>query len=155
LLNRQPSAAELDGWGKLMAGGLSRSEAAYAFLHTREFGTRMIAENYMQLLGRLPEQGAVDGWLKVIAQTDTFQSVTEGVLASPEYYARKGADAYQWVTALYQDVLGRQPEWPGLSGWIGYLQAGGSRQTAADQFVNSHEAHLNAVQDAYHILLAR
>jgi RHS repeat-associated protein len=155
LLNREPSAPEVSGWATALASNLARTESVMELLHSPDFIGRMLTQNYSQLLGRDPDPGASNLWLQAIQGAGTYQSMTESILASPEYFNRHGGDNYQWVTALYADVLGRQPDWPGLLGWVSFLNAGAPRATVAVQFVQSEEAHIDAVADAYLTLLGR
>jgi hypothetical protein len=47
--------------------------------------------------------------------------------------------ATPYVTTLYRDVLGRAPDSVGLSAWLSFLQAGGSREQVAQAFWESPE----------------
>ena len=153
LLGRTPASSEVSGWVNDLQNGLTAVGLADGFLGSSEYGSDIVREHYLQLLGRQPESGITTSWLGLLQSAGGFEPMTIGVLASAEYYAKSGGAGQQWVTALYRDVLGRQPDPAGWSHWLAQLQAGATSQSIAADFVNSQEAHLLAVQDAYQALL--
>src|SRR5205085_9763338 len=83
------------------------------------------------------------------------QPLEVGILASPEYYALHGSDPSQWLSAVYQDALKRSPDPAGVAAWNALLSGGSSRVAVAAGIAASHEAHLQAATDAYHMFLGR
>jgi hypothetical protein len=106
-------------------------------------------------LGREPEPGIANYWLSVLGNQADYPELTAEILASPEYFGNHGDTLQQWVTGLYQDVLGRQASTPEQNGWVDALQAGASRIAVARDFVYSHEANRAIMEDAYHLFLGR
>src|SRR5207302_7037947 len=90
-----------------------------------------------------------------INATGSYDRMTIEVLGSNEYFARHGGSNVAWVTALYNDVLGRSPDASGLSSWVAGLDGGLARTTVVAGFINSTEAHALTAQDVYITLLER
>ncbi len=155
LLDRTPVSSEVSSWVNDLQNGLTTAQLGRGFLGSTEYGTDIVREHYLQLLGREPEAGITASWLGLLQSAGGYEPMTIRVLASPEYYAKGGGDAQHWVTALYSDVLGRQPDASGLSNWLVQLQAGATTQRVAAGFVNSPEARMLTVQDGYQTLLGR
>jgi hypothetical protein len=60
-----------------------------------------------------------------------------------------------FVTALYGDVLDRDPDAQGMAGWVAFLQAGGTRQQVAQGFWESAEHRGLQVDQFYQTYLHR
>jgi hypothetical protein len=76
----------------------------------------------------------------VRAGTVTPTQLADFFTASPEFMATYGAlDDTQFVTLLYQNVLGRAPDAAGLSGWVGLLGSGYTRGQVLIGFSDSAE----------------
>jgi subtilisin-like proprotein convertase family protein len=60
-----------------------------------------------------------------------------------------------FVTALYQDILGRTPGAAEIEGWTNTLDAGKSRQYVAFQIASSNEARTITISSDYQRLLGR
>lgn len=72
------------------------------------------------------------------------------------YGAMQGAfDPTCYVTGLYRDVLGREPDAGGLVSWVGAIEGGVGASSVADGFVRSEEARVSFVVDRYESLLRR
>lgn len=73
-----------------------------------------------------------------------------GIIGSPEYYATAGelypnlAPDAAWVTALYNNILGRSPDEQGLGYWVDYIQTN-SKQSVVLGFVTSAEYRLSLI----------
>jgi serralysin len=66
--------------------------------------------------------------------------VAGGFIAAPEFTATYGAlDDAQFVTQLYRNVLGREPEPEGLAYHVARLQSGASRAQVLVGFSESPE----------------
>src|SRR5262245_15780842 len=99
-------------------------------------------------------QGEIESWAGVMRLAGTAEPLTVGVLASQEYESRHG-DTYEWITSLYENVLGRRPEWAGLNGWLEYAATEPTREGVVSFFVDGPEAHELSVREGYHALLGR
>lgn len=81
---------------------------------------------YQASLGRPPDQGGLNFWIGAVQAGATLADLATGFLASPEFIARFGAGLPNggFVTAIYQNVLGRAPDLDGLAFWTGNLDRG-------------------------------
>ncbi len=81
--------------------------------------------------------------------------VTDPVLPEPTGVGESLSNAV-FVTHLYQDVLGRNPDAGGYTGWVNALDAGSlSRVQVADGFLDSTEYRANVLISYYATQLGR
>ncbi|MCY4428173.1 MAG: DUF4214 domain-containing protein [Halieaceae bacterium] len=83
---------------------------------------------YYGSLGRAPDREGFDFWLdSILAETRTIEEVAEAFVKSPEFIGladvnssgNVGAD--EFVTHMYRNVFGRQPDQQGFNWWVGQL----------------------------------
>jgi hypothetical protein len=95
---------------------------------------------YQALLGRAPDLAGLSGW-DASLHTSSKSAVAQGVVGSAEYQAaHAGENDTQFVSVLYQKLLGRSADPAGLSGWTKAMGAGMSRGDAAAGIADSPEA---------------
>jgi hypothetical protein len=77
---------------------------------------------------------------------NSLESVADAFVVSPEFQLTYGTlDDAQFVTLLYENVLGREPDPTGLADWTGQLGSGVTRGQILIGFSESQEAiHLFA-----------
>jgi Domain of unknown function (DUF4214) len=97
---------------------------------------------HLGLLGRSPSPVELRADVEQYRETGSFVGLTEEVLSSPEYLARRAGSPSDdvFVRRLYADVLGRQPDRGGAASWLTNLGQGMSRAVVAAEFVQSPEA---------------
>jgi len=102
---------------------------------TGEFVDRI----YRSVLGRPSEDAGRQYWVTGI-ENGTFapDEVVLTMLNSQEFVGRNLSDE-QYVTALYQAFLNREPDASGLANWVNALNNGASRQDIARGFASSAE----------------
>ena len=159
VLRRAPDAAGLAGWLALLNGGASRSSVVDGFsesaenqaatdLATRGYATAtldgatfgQVFRLYGATLARTPDSAGFDGWTTALANGQTLAGITAGFVNSAEFqktYGSLGNAAF--VTLLYNNVLGRAPDFAGLNGWLDQLSKGASRASVVDGFSESAE----------------
>ncbi|WP_322114167.1 DUF4214 domain-containing protein [Pseudomonas sp. KU26590] len=94
------------------------------------------------LFGRTPDYQGLNGWLTQQAMGSSDAEIRDGFLNSAEATQHYGGlGDRDFVLALYRTILHRTGEESGVSSWSMLLQAGGSRTTVADGFLNSRESH--------------
>jgi YD repeat-containing protein len=86
-------------------------------------GQRITAD-YQQLLGRGPEPGAVDFWLRQYQQEVSNENVVAGIVGSPANFQRLENNVVDWVFGAYEAILGRAPDDTGLAVWLTALGNG-------------------------------
>jgi hypothetical protein len=156
VLSRVPVSQEVSGWAiAYNAAGQNNLVVANGIVNSSESLARIIGEDYSRLLGRAPELGAVPNWLHALNTGLNTQQLLVVIASSEEYYARQGGTNTAWLTGLYQDLLGRQPDPVGRAAWSSALQQGLSRAAVATGFVYSGEENALQVDQAYRDLLGR
>jgi hypothetical protein len=96
----------------------------------------------------------------IFGHRDVGSTVCPGRYAYPKLpeirsgvVARAGAEPF--VRALYQDMMGRAADWPGLSTWTSALAGGATRRAVSRGFSNSSEYRMLSITHAYEQVLGR
>ncbi|WP_158745809.1 DUF4214 domain-containing protein [Acidisphaera sp. L21] len=77
---------------------------------------------YTAALGRTPDQAGLAFWTDALQHGTALSTVAAGFLNAPEYAARLGATSNSnFVTQIYQNVLGRAPDAAGQAFWTSNL----------------------------------
>lgn len=160
VLGRDPDPAGYNAWLNALNTGFSRVSLVSAFTDSPESVERTLIPSqsyainsmhydiegaifrlYQATLGRTPDPAGFTGWVNYI-QTDqaTYSSVILGFIGSAEFTnSYGGLNNTQFVTLLYNNVLGRQPDPDGLQGWVNYLNSGATRADVVTGFAESAE----------------
>ncbi len=155
LLNRAPNTREVAAWGQeLAAGALSRQQLAQGIWDSGEHRALEVAQYYQTYLHRSPGPGEMAGWVLDFLQGASEEQVQLGFLTSAEY-EQDHAGAAAYVTALYQDVLGRAPDAGGLASAEQALGLGASLGAIASTFLTSGERAQQVIVADYRTFLGR
>ena len=86
-----------------------------------------VARLYQAGLGRAPDQGGLNYWIAALQNGAPLADLATGFLSSPEFAGRFGTGLGNsaFVSAIYDNVLGRPPEAAGLAFWTAGLDRGG------------------------------
>jgi uncharacterized protein DUF4214 len=144
VLGRAPSAVELSsGLALLTANPAGLPDLAVGVLQSPEFenNASYLTKCYLALLGRDPDYTS---WMQIfkLMQSGAQQVTTlNGFLAAPEYLAQYPGTMTNpvFVTSLYQNLLGRAPDAPGLAYWNFLLNFGIPRSLVLNGFLTSPE----------------
>lgn len=161
VLGRAPDPAGQTSWTTALSSGrMSRSEVVAGFSESREFQDGTAASSlafgraghqngwlddvfrlYRATLARDPDYAGLTGWTEALAGGQSFMSVVRSFVASPEFLARYGTTTDgQFVTLLYQNVLGRAPDPAGFASWTAALASGRlGRDAVVQGFAQSAE----------------
>jgi hypothetical protein len=143
-LSREGDPAGIQGWADLItAGTYTRNQVIDAFLQSQEFSgfVAPVVRLYFATFLRVPDYDGLvfnaglirNGTLTPVQLADFFAN-------SPEFLSTYGAlDNSQFVTLLYNNVLGRAPDQAGLDGWVALLNGGMSRGQVLYGFAESPE----------------
>jgi hypothetical protein len=131
----------------LSVGGLSLSDSAtgmtsqsysaptsIALQTTEGFLTGLYAEAF----SRAPDVAGFNYWSNALLDGATRVQVTQGFFTSTEFEANF-ASSTQYVEALYNQVLGRTSDQPGLEYWTEKINAGASHSSVVYAMHNSTE----------------
>jgi alpha-tubulin suppressor-like RCC1 family protein/predicted thioesterase len=162
-LNREPEAAGRDFWLGLIAQGLTREVVLVWFMFSDEFrvftssifGATAVRKEldavmdfYRGLLLRLPDGGGFNYWVARFraAQCAGAAAVTaeaeaiSGEFARGAEYANRNRTDSEYVGDLYNAILRRGGDGPGVQYWIGSIACGAlTREQVRQQFVQSPE----------------
>jgi serralysin len=97
---------------------------------------------YDATLGREPDAGGLKSWVGAIDSGSlTLSQAAAGLTGSAEFAGRYGSDPEDaaFVTLLYKNVLGRDPDAAGLNNWTTALAKGESRAELVLDFSESTE----------------
>ena len=102
-----------------------------------------ITRMYQAGLGRVPEQGGLNFWIAGLQHGAPLADLAVGFFSSPEFTARfgTGLSNNDFVTRIYQNVLGRDPEAGGLAFWRDNLD--GNRMTRGQTLAGISESAEN------------
>jgi hypothetical protein len=150
LLQRTPDAAGLASLGGQLAGGASRAQIALAVQASPEFRQSMVQANFARFLGRPADPAGLA----------SLAGLPEGplqatILGSDEFFAQAGADNTTFLAAVYQDVLGRDPDPAGQQSLLQALDRNVSRLQVASAILASPEARSRGIQLLFERFLDR
>lgn len=90
---------------------------------------------YQRYLGREPDNVGLMTWSQELCSRPAAD-VLASILASPEYYQRHGCTPEGFITGLYLEVLGRQPNGDEVNSWLWQLaRCRGDRRHIAQSFL--------------------
>jgi hypothetical protein len=154
VLGRPGDTEGMDYWLNLLASGASRMVVAEGVWESAEHRASEVAGFYQTYLHRLPDPNGEQFWLKAFQTGADESAVALGFLTSAEYLANHASPG-ALVTALYQDVLGRDADPNGAAYWVGALQKGMSDREVVLAFLTSQEKVKGTVDSLYLSLLQR
>jgi len=157
-LNRAPDQEGLTNWVNQLNSGASLQSVAAGFVGSMEFqntygaldNTQFVTLLYQNVLHRAPDSAGLANWDNLLATgQDSRAQVVLGFSESQEDINDLSAPVQQglWVgnldaaevARLYDTVLGRLPDVPGLADWTNALQTGTSLLQVTQNFVASAE----------------
>ena len=158
-LGRTPSPEEVAFQTHAIVTGLTTREGFLRSLAmSNEWLSAIVTVMYADTLGRAPDAAGLATWVGWL-QTGRFNVAQVAALfySSDEFYlGLGGGTAQSWVTTLYHDLLGREPDAAGLAQWAIWADdPSRGRAWVATQFYGSLESRLVRVRDLYQALLGR
>ena len=165
VLGRTPTASELTYWQGAINNGETPQQVAQGFIESTERLNTLIGNLYTQYLGRTADAQGLQYWTSVWVANGGPEKVQAGIIGSPEYFQTAAglhpgmtADA-AWVTALYNNILGRDPDQGGMDYWTSFLQTNGdssaTKQNVVLGFVTSDEYRITLINGWFQLYLGR
>ena len=114
--------------------------------------TGQVFRLYGATLGRTPDTTGLENWIGGLQNNLELVQVANGFVNSAEFRATYGAlDDEGFVSLLYNNVLGRDPDPQGLTNWVARLEDGMTRAQVVVGFSESAEYrdNMNPVLDTY------
>jgi photosystem II stability/assembly factor-like uncharacterized protein len=142
-LRRAADTGALSSFGTaLTAGTVTHASLVQTLLTSTEFNMFVapVSRLYMAAFHRVPDAGGLDNWVAYVRAGNPLQSAADAFVASPEFQLTYGSlNDTQYVTLLYENVLGREPDPTGLTNWTGQLASGWTRGQVLIGFSESEE----------------
>jgi uncharacterized delta-60 repeat protein len=157
LLERVPDAGGLTNFSKLLDGGAaSRADIARVLRGSLEYQVKTVQQLYVRHLQRQADPSGLGTWVDALGHGATAAEVEVALMGSTEYLQRRGGGTTAgFLTAAYRDLLGRDPDAPGLQSWNSALQGGTPPAAVAAAVLNSRESVILIVQGLFPRFLRR
>lgn len=161
VLGRAPDSTGFENWTNALASkALTREQVVLGFSESQEFklntsdqihgftrlGHQMdwsgdVFRLYQATLGRMPDLAGLLNWTARLADGMSYETAVSGFVNSAEFQSKYGATTNaEFVTLLYNNVLGRAPDPTGLQNWTAQLNTGAmSREQVVAGFAQSIE----------------
>ncbi|UWR22119.1 DUF4214 domain-containing protein [Sulfitobacter sp. S190] len=160
VLDRNADAAGRSNWSGELEGGLSRAQVVLGFSDSPEFQNKTATEAaqygqantqqtwtadvfrlYQATLDRAPDVDGMFNWSERLGSGTEYLDAVNGFVDSREFKNRFGdeLDNTDFVKLMYQNVLKRSADEPGLAGWVGDLEDGAPRTAVVRGFAQSNE----------------
>lgn len=153
-LRRLPTPDEYRRWLSV-ADDEGLQVAALGMARSVEYSGLIIDDLYQRVLGRPADDDGKRYWLEVLESGVRVEDVGVQFYGSAEYYRKMGGTE-PYVTALYDNLLHREPDQSGLDYWAGKLRDRTTRPPGvADGFYKSIESRLDRVARLYQTILGR
>ncbi len=139
-----PTASERTQWTTYLASN-SRLELTTDLAYSEAYAGQMIDHLYERALGRKSDAAGKAYWMGLIADGTRIDYMGVLFYGSAEYYNNAGSSS-GYVTKLYAELLGRQPEAKGLDYWTDLLDRGIARpdDVAAGFYIAEESRNLRA-----------
>jgi hypothetical protein len=164
VLHRAPDSSGVSAWvGTLQSGASSQAQVLGGFSESAENQANTsgllsngvwvadeqaasVARLYYSALNRGPDAGGVVAWTNALKSgAQSLQQVASGFANSAEFQQKYGSlSPGDFVTLMYTNVLGHQPDRAGFAAWTGVLNTGAmSRAGVLVGFSESLEHQIN------------
>ncbi len=156
LLGRTADEVGLSGFTQFLDRGGSRQAVAQAILGSAEYRTVVVQALYQQFLKRVADPVGLGAAVTFLSNGGTVAQLKAVLLGSDEYFQTRGLGTHAgFLTAVYQDVLGRNLDANGATTFSQLLARNVSRTAVAALIVGSTEANQVLVSGFYQRFLRR
>ena len=161
VLGRSPDSGGFTYWTTLLnSGSMSREQVVLNFSEslehinstqegqlgysyaaiTADYGDQ-VYRLYKATLDREPDSGGYEHWTNSLGEGTSYNNVASGFVNSVEFQSKYGStNNGEFVTLLYNNVLGRAPDAGGYAHWVGLLDSSTiTRVQVVGGFANSAE----------------
>jgi hypothetical protein len=154
ILDRAPDVSGYNSWMRYLQNGSSRQQVANAIWESPEHRGIQVDGFYQNLLHRAADPASRASFVGAMLNGATEYDVERWIITSPEYQSLHPGDA-AFLTALYNDVLGRAIDFAAQSAWQYALQNGMTRDDVARLVLTSMEHELQEVDSYFQSFLHR
>jgi Subtilase family/Domain of unknown function (DUF4214)/Bacterial TSP3 repeat len=143
-LGREPELAGLLHWQQeINTGARTRASVIEYFLTSGEFGLHVprIVRLYLGFFNRIPDHNGFVAQVGALKSGTALETIANSFATSPEFTQTYGANLSnsQYVTLVYQNVLGRSPSSNEVNAWVALMNQGWSRGRVMLGFTESQE----------------
>jgi hypothetical protein len=150
ILGRHIDAGDLRARVITLLRGQTPVQFASVLANSREGEANAVSKFYGFFLHRTPDAGGLARFTDNILAGDTQEQAKAQIIGSPEYFrTRAASDNRHFVTVVYRDVLGRNPDAQGRLSFETQLSQGVSRTTVALKILTSREGRMAFVNSVY------
>jgi hypothetical protein len=123
--NAEQTASGLYYWAGRLDSGVPLSKVADGIATSVEYDTDIVTGIYQQYLHRNPDPTGLQNWVgQMQAGTVSYETIRGYILGSQEFMNNAIAQYSDYVTGLYETLLGRAPDPTGLAAWTQMLGTG-------------------------------
>ncbi len=155
VLNRAPDPAGMALYANLLATGTTAATIVTDIWNSSEHREIEVDSYYQKFFNRPADVAGQQSWVNDMLGGLSEETLMADFLSSAEFQADNPTPS-QFVTALYEHVLGRAPDTAGLSAWVTDLTNNTATSSqVVTEFVNSNERHVDLVNSYYNVFLQR
>jgi hypothetical protein len=155
LLGRAPSDSERATFLSELSGSVTREQVAYQIDTGDEYRQNLAQSYYNAFLGRSATPGEVAALLGLWQGGGTDEQAIAQILGTLEYFQHAGGTNDAFVTAVFRDLLGREPTSSERTIFLKQLSGSVTRQDVAYEIDTSAEFYGRQVQSYYNKFLGR
>jgi hypothetical protein len=126
-LNREAEPGGLAYWVNMIdSGAMTKAQVIESFFWSQEFGLKIapIVRLYFAYFLRIPDYAGLMFWINAYNSGWSLSGISDFFASSPEFVATYGSlTNEQFVTLVYQNVLGRAPDAGGYAFWVDELNS--------------------------------
>ncbi len=147
-LERPPTDSEQLEYATRFVSGESRSRISSSLAASAVYVGFFVDSIYLSVFGRAADTDGRDYWTNQIIGGLTPADVAALFYGSAEFFAGSSS-VVGYVTRLYQEILGREPEPDGLDFWVVQVETDDDRLSIAESFYSSAESRRRRVTNLY------
>jgi hypothetical protein len=150
LLERPVDPGGLASWTARLARGDSRATVARQLMNSSEYRTVLVRKLYQSILRRPADTNGLNSFVAQLGRGSTIEQVKSSLYGSGEYFTNRGGGTNSgFLSALFQDALGRAIDPSGLANFTQQLTHGVARSTVALRVLTSREGYEVLVKGIY------
>lgn len=155
--NREGDVSGVEQWSSAVnAGDVSPEEVIDQLMSSGEYEGRVapVTRLYLATFLRVPDYDGLQFWIQNWQQGWSLERIADAFTESKEFQNKYGSVSDpEFVTLLYNNVLGRDPDLEGLDHWVARLESGQSRGSILVGFSESPE-YRRTSQSEVNVLMA-
>jgi len=156
LLHRPVDPEGLGSWSTLLDQGTTTTQVVLDIEGSLEYRVDEVQSLYSKYLHRLADASGLSAFSNFLANGGTLEQAASNIIGSAEYFSnRAGSTNNGFLSALYQDTLGRPIDAGGQAFFTNLLNNNTSRTQVAADVLSSTEYGTDLVKGFYVAYLRR